>query len=121
MTQLQLGQQRREKVMDHFESVGRWWLEEARQVARQIALSRGVVTSDDVKDVIGEPPEGLHHNIAGAIFRRGKEWEWVGMVPSRRALNNASLISQWRLRGTSAVAVMHCAGCRCNRDGNVTA
>ncbi len=75
-------------------------LEKARIAAREIALERGEVTSDDVFQRMylrGEHPE-LLGNAAGSVFR-GSEWNWTGkVVPSERINARCRLIRIWRLR-----------------------
>lgn len=76
-------------------------LELARDVARQIAMSRSerTVTADDVlkrlSDMGYEP--GELGNAAGSIFKGG-QWAFVDRVKSERVSNHARWIMVWRLQ-----------------------
>jgi len=73
-------------------------LETAREIARRIARSRGVVTADDVGRILKK-----YWNIdslgpaAGSIFK-GSEWQWTGEFrKSSRVTNHGRLLRVWRL------------------------
>lgn len=71
-------------------------------VARLIARRRGVVCSDDLREVAsqyGIAPK--HENAWGGIFR-GKNWIKVGTVRSRIPSNHAREIKSWALRDGTA-------------------
>ena len=95
--QLSLGRLRRDAALNMFEVKAREWLTLARNTAVLICREKGTTTMDEVKERIGEPPDYVHPNAAGAVFK-GKQFERVGVVASKRARNNASIISVWRLR-----------------------
>jgi hypothetical protein len=69
-----------------------------RQVARNIATSKGWVTASDLREVASD--YGLapkHPNAWGAVFS-SKEWEKVGEEPSRTATCHGHVNPRWRLK-----------------------
>jgi hypothetical protein len=70
-----------------------------RGIARIIVRRKGVVTSDDLREIArdhGIVPK--HENAWGGIFR-GNEWECVGFMKSKLPSNHARTIRTWRMRG----------------------
>ncbi len=68
----------------------------ARNVARQIAMRQGEVTSDDVRREC--PIDPLHHNAWGGIWK-GKEWEWTGEYRTSHIVSrHGGEQKVWRLR-----------------------
>ena len=87
----------RDSVMEHFEERSPDWLSFARSMAVAIAKERGRVTSDDVIERIGEPPPYVHRNVIGAMFALKGQFHRIGVVPSRRPKNHASIIGVWAI------------------------
>lgn len=75
-----------EKVTRNFN----WWLDEAREVAYQIAKQKGQVTSDDIQSAC-PIPAGAHHNLMGAVLR-DKRFKPVGYMKSARPAAHARVI-----------------------------
>lgn len=72
------------------------WIDKARYHAREIALKRGFVTSDDIWDIC-PPPNTIDSRVMGAVFSK-HEFEQVGYVKSRRAICHKRPIGTWVLR-----------------------
>jgi len=74
------------------------FLFEAKLIARQIAVDRGEVTSDDVAKEMqarGYPPLG---RAAGSVFRTG-DWEWTGKLKqTEQSQSHGAPIRVWKLR-----------------------
>lgn len=73
-----------------------------RGIARLIARRRGIVSSDDLREMAvqyGIQPN--HENAWGGIFR-GTEWECVGFMRSKLPSNHARTIRTWRLKEGTA-------------------
>ena len=92
-----LGLERKRAAHSHFEQVARDWLARARAYARLQCEVWGSVTSDDVRDTIGDPPEGISHNAIGAIFMDGS-FKPIGRMHSKRPSSNGRSIIRWALR-----------------------
>jgi len=74
-------------------------LGKAREIAVEIALSRGVVTADDVGLELARRgwPNCLGP-AAGSIFKT-KDWAFTGtFVSSTRVTNHSRLLRVWKLR-----------------------
>lgn len=69
----------------------------ARSAARLIARNKGVVTIDDVVEAMTERGHDLLGNASGSVFK-GKDWEFVRFVNSRRVSNHARIVREWRLK-----------------------
>ncbi len=71
----------------------------ARSIARMIAVTRGTVTTDDIRRVAvetGHPP--ATPQAWGSIFK-DKEWEFTGnREPSKHIANHGRELKVWRLR-----------------------
>lgn len=73
-------------------------LEIAREIAREICRSKGVVNADDV----GILMKSRHHvdtlgPAAGSLFR-GKGWVFTGnWIKSKRVSNHSRMLREWRL------------------------
>jgi len=93
---LELGRALKDRAHAGFEEKAAWWLKRARQAAREVCRRKGSATSDDVLAEVGLP-DGIHHNVVGAIFREPC-WVRAGFVRTRRPEGHARLISVWRLR-----------------------
>ena len=74
-------------------------LEQAREIAKHLALVFGTVNSDQVgKDMKAMYNIDTLGPAAGSIFR-GKEWEFTGnWIKSTRITNHSRMIREWRLR-----------------------
>lgn len=74
-------------------------LGKAREIAKEIALKQGVVTSDDVSLELARRgwPDCLGP-AAGSIFKT-KDWAFTGeFVNSTRVTNHSRLLRVWKLR-----------------------
>ena len=91
---LEAGQAAKEEALERFESESQAWLAQARQIAREVCRRKGTATSDDVLTATGLP-EGLHHNVVGAIFRRG--FVRVGFTQTARPEGHARVIGVWEI------------------------
>ena len=92
-----IGPARKQAAHAHFEEIARGWLAKARNYARHHCEAHGSVTSDDIREAIGEQPEGISRNVWGAIWSTG-EWEVVGWTHSKRPSSNGRAIRRWTLR-----------------------
>lgn len=72
------------------------WLDRARAMARQIAIKRGVVTSDDLWKAC-PPPAEVDPRVMGAVFQK-EEFTQVGYVKSKRTACHKRPIGQWVLK-----------------------
>ena len=92
---LEAGQAAKRDALERFEVKAEDWLTRARCAARKICRRNGTVTSDDVLEVVGMP-EGVHHNVIGAIFSKG--FIRAGFRRTRRPESHARLIGVWKLK-----------------------
>lgn len=76
-------------------------LKRLKDVARQLALQKGVITTDDIH--LAHPiPDGIDGRVLGAVFRTS-EWICVGHVKSTRTKDNhGRRIARWQLKETLA-------------------
>ena len=82
-----------EKVIGNNES----FVKTMRNIARLIVKRRGIVCSDDLRQIADDYGiEPLHRNAWGGIFS-GKDWQCVGFVKSTLSTNNYRTIRTWRL------------------------
>lgn len=82
--------------LDFVEASNEGFMEIMRRQARLIAIERGSVTTDDLRDFADQ--QGItptHGNAWGAVFRKG--WKPIGFEPSRRPGNHARVIRRWVL------------------------
>lgn len=91
------GTEAKKNALASFEVRAADWLALARKTARDICRDQGTVTSDDILGEIGMP-EGLHHNVVGAIFASG-EFIRVGFRRTRRPQGHARMIGVWSRKG----------------------
>lgn len=89
------GQQLKMEALDHFEVTAQEYLKKAREQARKICAKKGEVCSDDIQEIL-PTPSGIHHNVAGAIFR--KDFVRLGYCQTRRPQGRARMISRWRIK-----------------------
>jgi len=69
-----------------------------RGIARIIARRKGIVNSDDLREVANEyGVKPKHSNAWGGIFR-GSEWECAGRVKSKLPSNHAREIRSWKMK-----------------------
>ena len=89
--------ERRDRALGLHEKkeTGAEFLARAKAVAEHLAYKNGSVTVDEVRAVIGPPPEECDSRIMGSIFRRG--WVKVGYETSRRGVNNGRPIARFAL------------------------
>lgn len=95
--ELPMGLERKRAAHSHFEEIARDWLADARAHARLYCERHGSVTSDDVREGIGEQPEGISPNVWGTIFVDGS-FKPIGHVHSKRPSSNGRMIRRWVLR-----------------------
>lgn len=72
---------------------------EAREIAEQIARSKGVVSMDDVVAEMMRRgyPEGCLKNAAGGVFKT-RNWQWTGQfIHSVRIKAHGNLLRTWQL------------------------
>ena len=72
---------------------------DVKEIAKQIARTRGEVSMDDVARHYAERGVDLWEtlgNAAGGVFR-DPCWEFAGYVKSERARSHRNLIRMWRL------------------------
>ena len=96
MTQLELAV--RDSVMLKLEDDNPTYLAWARNVARTIAIRKGVVCADDLRDAADRV--GIHRdnwNVNGRVFLT-REWFEVGRVTSRTKGSHGRKINVYRLR-----------------------
>jgi hypothetical protein len=56
-------------------------------------------TSDDVRELAGDPPEGVHYNVAGAVMNRAAKAGlivMVGFATSSRVMGHGNTVRIWR-------------------------
>lgn len=74
------------------------YVETARGVARLICRRKGIVSMDDVREVLSaHGVTAPHPNAIGAVFK-GNEWVPVGFMKSKVPSNHARTIRTWRLK-----------------------
>ena len=93
---LEAGRAMKRDALERFEIKAQDWLTQAREAAAAICRRKGTATSDDVLEAVGFP-NGIHHNVIGAIF--GKGCVRVGFRRTRRPEGHARLIGVWKLKG----------------------
>jgi hypothetical protein len=81
-------QRRRDAGLDLVEGNYPDYLSRARVAARAVAIREGEVTINEVRQRVGPPPEGVHPNVMGAVFR-GREWSLIGYTPATHAAGHA--------------------------------
>lgn len=81
----------------------RAYLEKAKAAAKDLASKDGLVTIEDVRNVVGAPPSHANPTLMGQVFR-GKDWVKVGTVNATREGRRASKIAQFQYVGDSAAA-----------------
>jgi len=96
-TQLSLleGLTRQEEGREHVKLAHGVWIQEMRQVAFNIYLTQGFVTTDDIHRYA--EVEGLHpeKNTAFTGIFRGSEWKDIGFMQSALKTNHGRLIRKW--------------------------
>lgn len=85
-----------EEWRERLETAHAEWIAEARQLAREIAIRKGCVTSDDIWDAC-PPPATIDSRVMGAVFSR-HEFEQTGYVKSRRPICHKRPIGTWVLK-----------------------
>ena len=69
----------------------------ARTIAREIAVSQGTVTADDVAAELASRSLPLLGAAAGSVFKP-KEFEWTGLrVVSEQTTNRGRELKVWKL------------------------
>lgn len=84
---------RQELALDSLEECYPNFLDRARAVARKIALRKGWVTADDIRECLPIPPD-ISPNVMGAVF---KGFEFVCWVKSAQPQRHGNRIGVWRL------------------------
>ena len=72
------------------------WLTRARAAARSLAMRRGSVTIDEVRELC-PPPGDVDPRVMGAVFKHN-EFELVDYIESRRKACHGRHIGIFRLR-----------------------
>lgn len=85
-----------EQVLPLFEALRKPWIDQAREVARQIARRDGTVTIDQVRAVL-PPPKDVDPRCMGAVLH-SKEFTRVGFCNSERKECRGRPISIFALR-----------------------
>lgn len=86
---------RTNRQQDLFKSESNAWLSNARTIAKQIAVQKGFVSSDDVR--LRFPLSGaIHRNIVGSLFKT-KDFKWNGVKKSTTPSRKGGLISVYTL------------------------
>ncbi len=75
------------------------WVAQARIAARHIAVEKGEVTINDVREVC-PPPEDADPRILGAVFQKN-EFVRVGFAVSDRRACHGRMIGVFRLKGAA--------------------
>ena len=86
-----LSQEAKQYGMNLVEENAERWLDEARAVAIQIAITQGEVFSDQVKqamEVTRDPSRPPHHQHAYGTVFRGAGWRWTGRWHTSTAVRN---------------------------------
>ncbi len=73
------------------------WIERARKAARDLASTRGEISSDDIWD-IAPPPAGVDPRVIGAVFSDKTMWQRLRYDKSTRKINHGRPVSVWTLR-----------------------
>lgn len=97
---MQLGLALKEEGLDAVSVTDKTWVESMRESAIRISNLKGMVSSDDLREISaksGYLPK--HPNSWGAILR-GKDWEMVGRKRSTHPSNHAREIKIFRWVGT---------------------
>ena len=92
MMALQLGLELRDAGIASLERHA--WLHRARDLALEIALHNGTVTSDDVQARIDPPP---HENCVGALFKDKRLRSTGKWIQSRRPSAHGRFIQVWEI------------------------
>ena len=74
----------------------RLWAEAELQ---KLIDSRDIFTADDLRAVVGDPPDGQHRNGIGGLFRRAYRdgrLQHVGFRPSLRVEARGRVLRVWR-------------------------
>lgn len=85
------------EIRPKLESGRKLWLRRAREAARSLAMRRGSVTIDEVRELC-PPPEDVDPRVMGAVFKHN-EFELVDYIESRRKACHGRHIGIFRLRG----------------------
>jgi hypothetical protein len=92
------GMARKEHSLDLVEISNEDFIIKFRQIAYNIAKTRGFVTSDDIRDSAASMDIAPKNSKAWGAVIRGHAFEFTGkMVKSRFTTNNARKINQYRL------------------------
>ena len=88
---LDAGRAQRDAGLDSLERHG--WIKFARGTALLICCEKGEVTTDDLQERL-TPPEGVHHNVWGAVLR-APHFRKIGATQSKRPEARARWIHVW--------------------------
>lgn len=83
-------------VPDLFKQTKAVWLNNARDIAEDLARKRPAITIEDVLEVY-KLPKYLHRNTIGQVFN-DRRFVSVGFVKSQRPVSNGRVIQKWTLR-----------------------
>lgn len=73
------------------------WIEKARAVARQLAVAKGAISSDDIWEHC-PPPPNADPRVMGAVFYPRSDWERVDYRPSIRRTSHGRPVAIWTLK-----------------------
>jgi hypothetical protein len=94
----------KQQAMNLLEEARREYLEEARVVAKQIAMEgNGTCTVDQVRDVC-PPPKEMDGRVMGAVFN-SSDWEHAGYERSNRTTCHKRPISRFRMVSMPSAAL----------------
>jgi len=91
--------QRDEGVAQVIESSPAEYRDKLIAAIEALASKREPFTSDDVRELAGDPPAGTHPNIAGAIFQqvvKAGMIRTVGFACSRRVKGHSNVVRLWK-------------------------
>ena len=93
---MKTGRQLRDEALAYFECVRSDWLNAARMKATQIAVQKGQVTINDLREII-TLPEQFSPNTWGAVFK-SKEFEAIGYTQANHAAAHARVVRVYKLK-----------------------
>lgn len=96
---MKTGRQLRDAALAYFECARSDWLNAARIKATQIAIKKGQVTINDLRESM-KMPEDFSPNTWGAVFK-SKDFEAVGYTQASHAAAHARVVRIYKLKGAN--------------------